>query len=335
VSTRAKILAALDRDDGVHVSGHALADALGVSRNAVWKQIETLRRSGYDIEGSHARGYRLLARPDRISEQSLRVRLRTRWLARDLVCHESTGSTNDDAAVLARAGAADGTVVIADAQTAGRGRLGREWVSRPAINLYVSIVLRPRIAPAEAPQLSLVAGVAVARALELHGVEPKIKWPNDVLLGGRKVCGVLTEIEAEADMVGYVVVGIGVNLNSRLDDFPEELHDKAVSLSMTTGRPVDRTAFAADLLACFESAYDAFREGGFDALRGDWTSRAALIGRRVEVAGTSGTQAGVCVGIDTDGALLLKSDGADQTTPALRIIAGDVTLAGGYGGYGE
>jgi BirA family biotin operon repressor/biotin-[acetyl-CoA-carboxylase] ligase len=330
VSTRDAILAALGRAGSAHVSGHDLAATLGLSRNAEWKQIQALREGGYEIEGSHARGYRLLARPDRLSADALSGHLRTTWLGRNLVCHESTGSTNDDAAALARAGAVEGTVVVADAQTAGRGRLGRDWVSRPAANLYASIVLRPRIAPAQAPQLSLVAGVAVADALEGHGVEPTIKWPNDVLLGGRKVCGVLTEIEAEADLVGWVVVGIGVNLNAGPQDFPEDLRDKAVSLQMATGDAVDRARFAAALLASFERSYEVFRSGGFASLRDAWMRRASMVGRRIEVAGPTGSQTGICVGIDSDGALLLKEEGGAAGGATRRIIAGDVSVIGGY-----
>jgi len=326
VSTRAKIVAALAAAGEGHVSGHDLAEELGISRNAVWKHIEALRERGYVIESTHARGYRLAAAPDALTTQAVGDRLATRWLGRRLVCHDVTGSTNDDACALARQGADEGTVVLADAQTKGRGRLGRDWVSRPALNLYASIILRPVVAPADAPQLSLVAGVAVAQALEAAGAPAGIKWPNDVLIDGRKVCGVLTEIEAEADMVGFVVVGIGVNLNSERDDFPADLHDKAVSVRMALGRTVERARFAATLFGCFESAYDRWRDGGFAPLRSDWERRSVLIGRPVQVAGAGAQTSGTCIGIDTDGALLLK--GEDEQVR--RVIAGDVTLIGGY-----
>jgi BirA family biotin operon repressor/biotin-[acetyl-CoA-carboxylase] ligase len=328
VSTRAKIIEALSEAGEDHVSGHDLAENLGISRNAVWKHIETLRVRGYVIESTHARGYRLSSAPDALTREAIEPHLETEWLGRSLVCHDVTGSTNDDAGVLARDGAPEGTVVLADAQTAGRGRLGRDWVSRPRLNLYASLLLRPKIAPADAPQLSLVAGVAVAHALERVGLEPGIKWPNDVLIDGRKVCGVLTEIEAEADMVGSVVVGIGVNLNSERDDFPEELQDRAVSVLMATGAKVNRAFFVATLLECFERAYERWRDGGFGPLKDDWERRATLLGKPVEVAAASATTTGICVGIDSDGALLLKGDDNEVR----RVIAGDVTLVGGYEG---
>ncbi len=323
---RAKIIEALAAAGETPVSGHDLADALGISRNAVWKHVEALRVRGYVIESTHARGYRLMSAPDSLTPDAVGAHLATKWLGRNLICHDVTGSTNDDAGRLAREGAVEGTVVLADAQTAGRGRLGRDWVSRPRLNLYASLLLRPAIAPADAPQLSLVAGVAVADALEREGIEAGIKWPNDVLIDGRKVCGVLTEIEAEADMVGSVVVGVGVNLNSVIGDFPEELHDRATSIRMATGRMVDRASFAATLLECFELAYERWREHGFAELKGDWERRSVLIGKPVEVAAASASAQGICVGIDSDGALLLKGDGDEVR----RVIAGDVTLVGGY-----
>jgi BirA family biotin operon repressor/biotin-[acetyl-CoA-carboxylase] ligase len=326
VSTRTKIVEALAAVQDGHVSGHELADRLGVSRNAIWKHIEALRGRGYVIESTHARGYRLASAPDALTADTLTGHLQSGLIGRRLVCHDVTGSTNDDACALARVGAEEGTVVVADAQTAGRGRLGRDWVSRPYLNLYTSLILRPAIAPADAPQLSLAAGVAVADALEAEGVDAGIKWPNDVLIEGRKVCGVLTEIEAEADMVGFVVVGIGVNLNSEPEDFPTELQDKAVSVRMARGRRVDRARFAANLFACFERAYDRWRDGGFGALREDWQQRAVLIGRPVEVAGAGDRMVGTCVGIDSDGALLLKGEAGEVR----RVIAGDVTVIGGY-----
>jgi BirA family biotin operon repressor/biotin-[acetyl-CoA-carboxylase] ligase len=328
VSTRAEIVRALAEAAGGHVSGHDLAERLGISRNAIWKHIEALRERGYVIESAHATGYRLASAPQAFAPEAVEAHLDTEWLGRHLVCHDVTGSTNDDACALAREGAQEGTVVLADAQTAGRGRLGRDWVSKPYLNLYASLILRPTIAPAMAPQLSLVAGVAVARALEAEGVEAGIKWPNDVLIGGRKVCGVLTEIEAEADLVGFVVVGIGVNLNSELHDFPEDLHDKAISVRMAEDRVVDRMRFAAQLFGCFEQVYELWRKAGFEPLREEWQRRAVLMGKPIEVAGAGAgaNVSGVCIGIDSDGALLLKGD----DTEVRRVIAGDVTLVGGY-----
>jgi BirA family biotin operon repressor/biotin-[acetyl-CoA-carboxylase] ligase len=308
------------------VSGAALARRLGISRNAVWKQVKSLRSEGWDVETVPSRGYRLNARPDVLDESAIRRHLKASTIGRRLVCLPVTGSTNDDAARAARGGEPEGTVVIADAQTAGRGRLGRSWVSVRGLNLCLSVVLRPRIVPAAAPQLSLVAGLAVAAAMESEGLQPLIKWPNDVLLAGRKACGILTELEAEADRVGFVIVGIGVNVNGTLAQLPTELHDKATSMYLALGRRVDRARFAARLLDELESRFERFLAGGFAVLADEWNRRSALTGRAVTVSGAA-TEAvsGTCAGIDADGALLLHRDGGP-----VRVLAGDVTIAGGY-----
>lgn len=326
MSTRERIAEQLGACRGF-VSGRALAEGLGISRAAVWKHVESLKADGYQIESARSRGYRLLAGPDRVSQSELAVHLDSAWLGHHLIWHAATGSTNADAAAAARDGAVEGTVVVAEEQSAGRGRLGRTWVSAARVNLYASVVLRPWIVPAEAPQLSLVAGLAVAAALEREGLDARIKWPNDVLLDGRKVCGILTEIEAEADRVSFVVVGIGVNLNSTLEHFPAELHDKATSVVLASGRRVDRARFAARLLAELERRYEGFREHGFAALAAEWESRSDMLGREICVSAGGEELGGICLGIDSDGALLLKEEGREAPR---RVLAGDVSVIGGY-----
>ena len=324
MSSRARIVAALNAAGGF-VSGKDLASQLGVSRTAIWKHIEALEVEGFVIERERGRGYRLAATPGGLTEGEIASTLLTEWLGRSLVCKALTGSTNSDASALGRSGAPEGTVVVADAQTAGRGRLGRTWVSQPGLNLYLSILLRPRILPAAAPQLALVAGLAVAEAFEEEGAAATIKWPNDVLLGGRKACGILTELEAEADRVEFVVVGIGVNLNSCEEDFPPELRPRATSLRLARGREVERARFAGRLLARFERCYERFREHGFAALAAEWEQRSALIGRDLTIDGAGEVVTGEYAGIDRDGALLLRDRGGVR-----RVLAGDVTIVGGY-----
>lgn len=326
MSTRARIVTELEAAGGRYLSGQEIARRLGVSRAAVWKHVEVLKRDGFEIESEHARGYLLRGRPDRLDALALRRRLTTRWLASTLEVKATTGSTNSDAAALARRGALHGSVVLADEQTAGKGRLGRTWESARGVNLYLSVVLRPRIVPAQAPQLSLVSAVAVAAALERARVDARIKWPNDVLVNGRKLCGILTEIEAEADRVSFVVVGIGVNLNSGREHFPPELHDRATSVWMETGRKVDRLAFLCDLLSELEEGFDDFTRGGFEMLRARWEARSSMTGRSVRIAGVGETVEGICAGIDGDGALLVDEDDGRRR----RVLAGDVTLQGGY-----
>jgi BirA family biotin operon repressor/biotin-[acetyl-CoA-carboxylase] ligase len=306
------------------VSGEALAEQLGMSRAAVFKHVEALRTRGYAIAAEHAQGYVLTGTPDRLDATELGPRLTGSW--RDVVWYAEIDSTQRVARELAHAGAPEGTVVFAETQTAGRGRLGRTWHSPPGTNLYCSIVLRPALAAARVPELALVAGLAVARAVDTVGLRALLKWPNDVLVDGRKAAGILTEMEAELERVHVVIVGIGVNVNATAEHFPEYLHGKATSLAIATGAPVDRIGFAARLLAEMEACLARHHDGGFAALRPEWEDRSALTGRRVTVAGPHGALTGEVAGLDDDGALRL----ADPAGTVHRIVAGEVTIEGAY-----
>jgi BirA family biotin operon repressor/biotin-[acetyl-CoA-carboxylase] ligase len=321
----ARVLEALREASGGPCSGGDLAEALGVSRTAVWKHVEALRRRGYAIEGA-AGGYRLLGVPDRLYPEELRRGLATRWLAREIEWFESTDSTNRVAQDRARAGAAHGYAVIAEGQTGGRGRLGRSFFSPPYVNLYVSFVLRPSLALAEAPTAILAAGVAVAESVaetsgDASAVE--IKWPNDVLLGGRKTSGILMELAAEATRALHLVLGIGVNLNVPLQAFPEEFREHATSLSSHLGRSVDRVAFARRLFVTLEGVLDLHEEAGFAALRPRFDRFYRMAGRRVTVTEPGGASfEGVALAPDADGALPVRLDDGG----VVRVLAGDVTL---------
>jgi BirA family transcriptional regulator, biotin operon repressor / biotin---[acetyl-CoA-carboxylase] ligase len=244
---------------------------------------------------------------------------------------ETTDSTNTVAQQLARAGAAEGTVVIAETQTKGRGRLGRTWISPPFRNLYVSIVLRPPVAPSEAPRLGLVVGLATAETVA-EWTSPAarpgaaLKWPNDVLIDGRKVAGILMEMDAEDDRVRSVVAGIGVNLNMSPDDVPTDLRDKAISLSTAVGMPIDRVAFATRLLSRLEERYDQFVQHGFATLRPLWERLSCLQGRDVEIDDGGRRYRGRVCGIADDGALQLR----DASGAEITVVAGEVTVVDGY-----
>jgi BirA family biotin operon repressor/biotin-[acetyl-CoA-carboxylase] ligase len=291
----------------------------------VWKRIAALRGAGYVIDGRRSDGYTLAGTPDRIGPVELAPHLRGAW--RTVHWFEETDSTQRVARDLARGGAPEGTVVLAERQTAGRGRLGRTWHSPPGLNVYASIVLRPPLAPGEVPRLALVVGAAVAAAIaDQVGASPAIKWPNDVLLDGRKIAGVLVEMDAEMERVHHVIAGIGVNVNAPLASFPPDLRDKATSLLAATGRRVDRAAFAARLLVALEARYGRFVSGGFDSVRAEWERFSCLTGTDVRVAGPDGEVAGRVLGLDDDGALrLARPDGS-----VVRVIAGEVTVRDGY-----
>lgn len=327
----AAVLGALREAGAAGVSGETLSGRLEVSRAQIWKYVEALRGLGWTIEGEPGGGYRLAGAPNLLYAEEIVPRLRTRWLGRALHVHDVVDSTNRIALELARAGAPHGTAVLAEGQTAGRGRLGRSFFSPHALNLYTSILLRPSLELADAPTLILSSGLAVADAVAetLGGDDDvEIKWPNDVLVGGRKTSGILMELGSEASRVAFVVLGIGVNLNVSRDELPEELRDLATSLRIHAGHEIDRPAFVARMYHALERTLDAHEAGGFAALRPRFERRFRMAGRTLrvrEVAGRAGEAletAGICRGIDEDGALLVERDDGEIA----RIVAGDVTL---------
>ncbi|MEO8602542.1 MAG: biotin--[acetyl-CoA-carboxylase] ligase [bacterium] len=260
-----------------------------------------------------------------LTREAIAAHLETTWLGRELHCFEVLDSTNTTARELAAAGAPDGSVVIADAQRRGRGRLGRAWVSPACKNLYLSTVLRSDVPAERLAQVSLLAGVATCEAVRAHCVEATIKWPNDILLGDRKAAGILCEMDA-AGAAPVVVLGIGVNLNSEAGDFPDELRDKATSLQLAGGVAVDRARFAAQLLHRLELHLDVWRRQGFAPIAAAWRSMSPLIGRRLHVQEPGGSVEGTALALDDDGALRIRLDDGREH----RIVAGDVTVIGGY-----
>jgi BirA family biotin operon repressor/biotin-[acetyl-CoA-carboxylase] ligase len=255
--------------------------------------------------------------------------LQTRFLGKPLYFFPTIDSTNIYAAQLAREGAAEGTVVIADAQSGGKGRLGRSWISPPGVNLYLSALLRPPVLATAAPQLNLLAAVAVADTItEICAFTPAIKWPNDVLVGGKKVCGILAEMQTGTEALHAVIIGIGVNINAPLSAFPEELREKASSLLLAGGQLVDRGVFTVRLLTHLEQWYVLWIQQGFPAVRPAWERYAAdLLGREVTVETPEGRVTGTALGLDEDAALLVRDE---RGGPPHRLLAGDVTVIGGY-----
>lgn len=320
-TTREAILSLFHSRGDAYVSGAELSSSLGVSRTAVWKQIEALRTLGYGIEAVPSRGYRLLSSPDTLLAAELQADLDTRRIGREVVFFERTDSTNLRAAEMAEAGGDEGTVVVAEEQTRGKGRLGRQWVSPAGVNLYLSVLLRPTILPWDAPQLTFLSAVAVARTIaDEPGLEPEVKWPNDILLGGAKVAGLLNEMRAETEGIHHVILGIGVNLNMDADQFPADLRYPATSLRLALGRPVSRRDFARRLLHHLDDLYAEYLTTGFEPVRRAWEGFFRLVGQEVEVDCQAQVLRGTVTGIGEDGALLLRgAEGAAE-----RILAGDV-----------
>jgi len=311
------------RAGGGFASGAALSRELGVSRTAVWKHVKGLRGQGYRIEAVPTKGYCLVASPDLLTPLGLGAGLATRRIGSRLVCLRETESTNAVAFRLAEEGAPEGTVVTADAQTAGKGRLGRVWISPPGVNLYLSVVLRPLISPVAACQLTFLSVVAVARAIEAcTTLAPQIKWPNDILIAGKKVAGLLNEMNAETEKVNFVVLGIGVNLNMRHSQLGAGVRHPATSLLEEGGVEVDREAFARALLRELDQLYDRFLADGEGPVRAEWLERSAIRGRQVRVSSGAREFSGEVQGVDSFGALLVQVPGGGLET----VLSGDVTL---------
>jgi BirA family biotin operon repressor/biotin-[acetyl-CoA-carboxylase] ligase len=327
-----RIIDLLGRADGT-VSGALLSRELGMSRAAVWKHIEALRRAGYAIEAKSRAGYRLISAdappygPIEILNSTV-----TDFIGARVAYFDTIESTNTEALALARAGAKEGTVVVADTQLQGRGRIGRTWVSPAAVNLYTSVILRPSISPPNAHMLTLLAAVALAEVVEeATGKRPSVKWPNDILVDGRKIAGILLEMDSEMDRVHFVVIGIGVNINMDCAALPAELRKGATSVAIERGEEAggdySRVEFAAKLYYALEKWYKIVSGSGaglegFGPVVEAWRSYFPHEGKRLRVVSFSNSVEGICVGIDFDGALLL------QTAPGTveRIISGDVQL---------
>ncbi len=325
------VLSALREKPGEPISGEALSERLGVSRAQVWKHVGALRKRGYGIEGEPGGGYRLLESPDRLYAEEVIPGLTTRWLARAYEHLETTDSTNRVAFDRGRAGAPAGTTIVAEEQSAGRGRLGRSFYSPPHSNLYTSIVLRPSCSIADAPTLILGAAVAVADTVARFLRDPQavaIKWPNDVLIHGRKTSGILMESSAEGTRIAFAVLGIGINLNVDRETFPEQFRSLATSLSSELGRPVERAAFARQLFEALEQVLDEHARGGFEPLRPRFEAYFRMAGSAVAVDDLGGRRIeGRARGIAANGALEIELEAGDRAGEIIRVMAGDVTLA--------
>lgn len=318
-SNEEMILAFLAEGGEDYVSGAALSDKLGLSRTAVWKHVEQLRRLGYRIDAQASRGYRLLEVPDRLTTLEIGPLLATRELGRTLHHYETVESTNSKAFELAHEGGFHGEVIVTEHQTAGKGRRGRAWSSPAGKSLAMSVILRPEIAPARAPELTLVAAVALAQTLRDSGVEAKIKWPNDVQIGGKKVAGILTELSADVERVHFVVLGIGVNLNAETGDFPPEVAEIATSVQVVRRSPVHRALFTAALLGQLETWVDKWTDEGFEPVRAAWKELSSTLGEEVLVRADNRELRGIAEDIDPSGALLLRV--GDKLE---RVLSGDV-----------
>lgn len=316
-----KILQLLRESDSDFLSGEEISRRLKVSRTAVWKRMRNLKTMGYEIEASTRSGYRLIRSPDLLIPSEINPILKTKWIGKTIHYFHTLDSTNAKAYQLALNGAEEGEVVIAEFQEKGRGRLGRHWFSPPFLNLYVSIILRPKISPHQASLITLMAAVATADAIQkFSGLLPLIKWPNDILLHDRKVAGLLNEIHSEMDRIHFVILGIGVNLNMSEKMFSKEIRSVATSLKIEMGQTISRKAFLQSLLQELEKWYTIFIKEGNAIILKAWRDRAHIKGRRVKVTSFGEKLVGMAVDVDSDGALILETEDGKRE----RVVAGDI-----------
>lgn len=330
--SRETVLALLRLEEGEFVSGEHLSRRLGLSRAAVWKAVDALRRDGYNIEARTGLGYRLMAAPDVLTEEEIRSLLgKTETVGRKLCCFSRIGSTNTYAKGIAFTDAPDGTVVIANSQTAGRGRLNRSFLSPPDQGIYLSVLLRPDLPPERLTPVTAMAGVAVCDAVErVCGVRPQLKWPNDPILNNKKLCGILTEVsvEAESGHVQCLVLGIGLNVLQGPGDFPSELGDIATSLSMALHRNISRPALAAAEIEALDRLYADLRAGDLSRYLEIYRRDCVNLGKTVQLSGADGSrEIATAEGIDDTFGLIVR----DQAGRSRIIRSGEVSVRGMYG----
>lgn len=328
-----KILTQLRNAGDGYVSGTALCSLLGISRQAVWKNISALKENGYEIESVASKGYRLLTQPDKMYGPDILSRIDEDSLCKQVESFDRIDSTNTKVKQLAEAGAKEGLLVVAEEQTGGKGRRGRVWKSEPGVGIWMSLLLRPTLPTEQISGLTLLAALAIANAVEeICELSCQIKWPNDVVVAKKKICGILTEMSTEENYIHYVVVGMGINANTPL--FPDEIKDIATSLFLQTGKKVDRMELAAKITQKLCAYYERFEEEGdltsfmeeYNSKLANKDSEVRIYHGMVEKCSKKDIETGIAKGIDKTGALLVEVAGKTK-----RVVSGEVSVRGLYG----
>ena len=322
---KAEILAMLRESDG-YVSGQELCNKFGVSRTAIWKAINQLKDMGYEIEAVPNKGYHLVSAPDVMNEAEIKSLLHTEWAGQELFCFDEIDSTNTKAKELAEQGYPSGTLVVADRQIAGRGRRGRSWDSPAGIGIFMTLLLKPDINPNNASMLTLVTALATAQAIsDITGAEAKIKWPNDIVINGKKVCGILTEMSAQFDYINHIVIGIGINVHN--ESFPEEIRETASSLLLESGKRIHRADLIARFLERFEAGYAIFLQTeDLEGLMKDYNALLVNIQKQVRILDPKEPFEGKAIGITKRGELIV-----DTWESRKLVSSGEVSVRGIYG----
>ncbi|WP_199425919.1 biotin--[acetyl-CoA-carboxylase] ligase [Thermaerobacillus caldiproteolyticus] len=305
--TRKKLLELFSEAKGDFISGQKISEILGCSRTAVWKHIEDLRKEGFELEAVRRLGYRIVNTPDKVTANEIQLGLKTETLGRYIHFEEEVTSTQTIAQKLAYEGAREGTLVVAEQQIAGRGRMARNWFSPKGTGIWMSLILRPPIPPQKAPQLTLLTAVAIAQAIQdVTGLVPDIKWPNDILINGKKCVGILTELQAEPDRIHSVIIGMGINVNQTVEQFPEDIRAIATSLAIEKGEKIKRAELIQEILFKIEMLYRQYLQHGFRPIKLLWEGYAISIGKEITARTLSGTLRGMALGITDEGVLMLE-----------------------------
>ncbi|WP_044640188.1 biotin--[acetyl-CoA-carboxylase] ligase [Risungbinella massiliensis] len=321
-NVRTKMLEVLIQEEKGYVSGAQISRKLGVSRAAVWKQMEELRREGYEIEAKPNHGYKLRYRPDRVAPEEISPHLETKWVGRSIRYFPSVSSTQIIAHEWAKEKAPSGAFVLAEEQTSGRGRLGRAWHSPISTGIWMSGIFRPKIPLYLAPQLTLLTSVAVCEAIqEETGLSVGIKWPNDLYVEGKKICGILTELRGDQDQIDYAVIGIGINVNLTEDQIPEELLTRATSLQKELGKSIHRATLITKIWKRLENLYLIYEEKGFEVIRLLWESYANMLQKPIIANTPQGWVEGIALGLNAHGALRMQTETGVQEVYSAEIEA--------------
>jgi len=315
------------KENKEYISGEKISNILDVSRTAVWKNINSLKEDGYEIDSVSRKGYKLISSPDLLSYQEIEPYLNTKFIGRNIQYFDTIDSTNKKTKEIAEE-STDGTVIISEEQTLGRGRLGRNWSSPKGKSLLISILIKPNIDPSKVSNITLVGAVALVKALEYFDIEGLIKWPNDIIINGKKIAGILTELSAEINQVNYVVMGIGVNLYTNEEEFPEDIRHKAGSILSETGKTINRKKFTGKFLNCFEKYYQEYFLGNnFDEVIKISKEKSILMGKEVKIVERNYSYEAKVLDITEKGHLLIeKKDGSKE-----EIYSGEVSVRGKNG----
>jgi len=323
---RDKILEILMNNSNDFLSGEVISTQLGITRAAVWKHIKSLQGEGFEIESKSRLGYRLMAIPESLDQVTLREAIKTKVMGKNLEVHQTIDSTNNRARDLALEGADEGTLVISETQSMGRGRLGRDWISPKGKGIWMSLILKPDLPPDQAPRITAIVAVALRKALnKATGLDVGIKWPNDIIINAKKVCGILTEIQADIDRIHYLVVGIGINVNMLADDFPPEIASTATSLRIAMNAWLDRRWIIALVMEEIEDIYLKYTKNkDFRRLLDQYREYSVTLNKSVRVIGRDMNFEGFALDFDTDGSLLVKREDGSIT----KVLSGDVSVRG-------